>query len=73
VLRYTVLTRMAPYCGPFTLAKIAGHSSIAISSRYVHPSEDSVLTAMSRLGGRNFGHTEELPVQDDKREGLLSA
>jgi hypothetical protein len=37
-----------------------GHSSIAISARYVHPSEDAVLTAMSRLPGRNSGHTEEM-------------
>lgn len=53
--------------------KFTGHSSIAISSRYVHPAEDSVFTAMSRLGGRNFGHSEELPVQDGKKERLLSA
>jgi hypothetical protein len=37
-------------------ARIAGHSSIAISNRYVHPSEDSVLFAMGRLeGGTKVG------------------
>ena len=44
----------------WTLARIAGHSSIAISSRYVHPSADRVLDAMALLaGGHNTGHSEE--------------
>ncbi len=43
-LRHTFLTRLGASCGdPWKLARIAGHSSIAISSRYVHPSEDSTL------------------------------
>ncbi len=36
---------------------IEGHSPIAISSRYVHPSEDTVLSARSNLGGRKIGHS----------------
>ena len=51
-----------------TLARIAGHSSIAISSRYVHPSEDAVLNAMSKLGGHNSGHTAEIKEIADERE-----
>jgi len=43
----------------WTLARIAGHSSIAMSTRYVHPSEDAVFTAMERLGGHKIGHTTE--------------
>jgi hypothetical protein len=31
------------------LARIAGHSSIAISARYVHPSEDAVMNVFSRM------------------------
>ena len=58
-LRHTFLTRLgASGCDAWTLARIAGHSSIAISSRYVHPSEDAVLNAISRLGGHNIGHNE---------------
>jgi integrase len=58
-LRHTFLTRLGQSgCDAWTLARIAGHSSIAISSRYVHPSEDAVLTAMSRLGGHKIGHSE---------------
>jgi integrase len=49
-LRHTFLTRLAESgCDAWTLAKIAGHTSISISSRYVHPSADAVLGALSRL------------------------
>lgn len=65
--RHTFLTRLGQSgCHVWTLARIAGHSSIGISSRYVHPSEDAVLDAMSRLGGHKIGHSEteapQLPV-----------
>jgi integrase len=40
--RHTFLTRLGESgCDAWTLARIAGHSSITISSRYVHPSEDA--------------------------------
>jgi len=66
-LRHTFLTRLGQAgCDVWTLARIAGHSSINISSRYVHPSEETVLNAMSRLGGHKFGHSgndvAQLPV-----------
>jgi integrase len=66
-LRHTFLTRLGQSgCDVWTLARIAGHASIAISSRYVHPSEDAVLDAISRLGGHKIGHSEnalaQLPV-----------
>ncbi len=57
-LRHTFLTRLGESgCDAWTLARIAGHSSIAMSTRYVHPSEDAVLNAMSRLGGHKSGHS----------------
>jgi integrase len=67
-LRHTFLTRLGQSgCEAWTLARIAGHSSIAISNRYVHPSEDAVLKAMSRLGGHKNGHIEndapQLPLR----------
>jgi len=59
-LRHTFLTRLGESgCDAWTLARIAGHSSVAISARYVHPSEDKVLEAISRLGGHNSGHSEQ--------------
>jgi len=59
-LRHTFLTRLgASGCDAWTLARIAGHSSVAISARYVHPSEDNVLAAVERLGGHKIGHNQE--------------
>lgn len=73
-LRHTFLTRLgASGCNVWTLARIAGHSSIAISARYVHPSEDAVLTAMSKLGGHNSGHSEEMPSDGRSPAKLLNA
>jgi integrase len=61
-LRHTFLTRLGESgCDVWTLARIAGHSSIGVSSHYVHPSDDAVLDAMSRLGGHKIGHSEHLP------------
>ena len=49
-LRHTFLTRLGGAgCDAWTLARIAGHSSIAISARYVHPSEDAVMNVFSRM------------------------
>ncbi len=48
-LRHTFLTRLgASGVDVWTLARIAGHSSIAISARYVHPSDGNVLDALNR-------------------------
>ena len=49
-------------CDARTLARIAGHSSVAVSARYVHPSDDKVLEAISRLGEHNSGHIGETPI-----------
>jgi len=50
-LRHTFLTRLGESnCDVWTLARIAGHSTIGISARYVHPSDAAVLSAMSRMG-----------------------
>jgi len=71
-LRHTFLTRLGESgCDAWTLARIAGHSSIAISSRYVHPSEDAVFAAMSRLGGHKIGHSES-EAEDSTQQRLLT-
>jgi integrase len=68
-LRHTFLTRLGESgCDAWTLARIAGHSNIRMSSRYVHPSEDAVLAAMERLGG----HTQER-MEPRHAEKLLPA
>jgi len=64
-LRHTFLTRLgASGCDVWTLARIAGHSSIAMSYRYVHPSGDRILDAMAMLGGHKTGHSEEIEAQE---------
>jgi integrase len=49
-LRHTFLTRLGEAgCDVWTLARIAGHSKISMSERYVHPSDDAVQRAFGRL------------------------
>jgi integrase len=68
-LRHTFLTRLGESgCDTWTLAKIAGHSDIRISTRYVHSSGDAVHAAMTRLGGHKFGHNppQAIPQRTDE-------
>jgi integrase len=73
-LRHTFLTRLGESgCDAWTLARIAGHSSVGISSRYVHPSEDAVLAALDRLSGHNFGHSENTGGKSSEVKPMLSS
>jgi len=73
-LRHTFLTRLGESgCDTWTLARIAGHSSIAISARYVHPSHDSVLAAVERLGGHKIGHNENQGTPTQREVQALPA
>jgi len=48
-LRHSALTRFAESgCDAFTLAKIAGHSSITITQRYCHPQAEAIELAFQR-------------------------
>ncbi len=60
-LRHAALTRLAEAgCDAFTLARIAGHSSIQITMRYCHPQADAIERAFSKLGGHKNGHSGNL-------------
>jgi integrase len=49
-MRHTALTRLAEAgCDAFTLAKIAGHSSISITMRYIHSQREAIDLAFSRV------------------------
>jgi len=62
-IRHTFLTRLGESgCDAWTLARIAGHSNIKMSHRYVHPSADAVLNAVSRVGGHKNGHSGEMSL-----------
>jgi integrase len=72
-IRHTFLTRLGESgCDVWTLARVAGHSNISISLRYVHPSEHAVLNALSRLSGHNSGHSVENVIPVGSGELLLN-
>jgi integrase len=72
-IRHTFLTRLGESgCDVWTLARIAGHSSITISARYVHPSGDAVLNALSRLGGHKTGHRADSGIPTETSENQLT-
>jgi integrase len=49
-LRHTMLTRLGESgVDAFTIMRIAGHSSITVSQRYIHPSPEAVERAFQRL------------------------
>lgn len=53
-LRHTMLTRLGESgAGAFEIMRIAGHSSVTVSQRYVHPSEESTGRAIERLEAMN--------------------
>jgi integrase len=61
-LRHTMLTRLGEAgADAFTIMKIAGHSSVTVSQRYVHPSPDSLERAFERLDALNAAKREGTP------------
>jgi len=69
-------------CDVWTLARVAGHASIKVSSHYVHPSQDAAQTAILRLGtslqvGTKLGTTENqqqsIPAIPDQVDGRTEA
>jgi len=66
----TALTRLADAgCDAFTLARIAGHSSITITQRYCHPQADAIERVFAKLtdsevvvtDGGQHGNRSEVP------------
>ena len=54
-LRHTALTRLAQSgADVFSIQKIAGHSDIRVTSRYVHPTPEHIKQAFSRLQQYNM-------------------
>lgn len=60
ILRHTALTKLAQAgCDAFTLARIAGHSSITITQRYIHPQADAIERAFAPLGAESVNAERE--------------
>jgi integrase len=51
-LRHTFLTRFGE-AGAFTIKKVAGHSSVTISERYIHPTPEGQERAFERFADLN--------------------
>jgi hypothetical protein len=69
---------MAPFCDRFTLARIAGHSSITITQRYCHPQADAVEAAFLKFGNRGelvteAGHRKKQLPEGSERKAEVSA
>ena len=65
-LRHTMLTRLGEAgVDAFTIMRIAGHSSITVSQRYIHPSPELLERAFERL--------ESLNANAGKRSDMLEA
>jgi len=53
-LRHTCLTRLGEAgADAFTIMRLAGHSSVTVSQRYVHPTPESMERAFDRLEALN--------------------
>ncbi|MGO9650025.1 MAG: tyrosine-type recombinase/integrase [Terriglobales bacterium] len=75
VMRHTALTAMSPFCDAFTLARIAGHSSITITQRYCHPLGDAVEAAFLKFGSRvvtDGGHHEKMLLPTESEATRIS-
>ena len=67
-LRHTCLTRLGEAsANAFQIQKIAGHSSILTSQRYVHPTPERTETAMSQLAAYNARKEAELAAQQERQ------
>jgi len=51
-LRHTFLTEMGELTDPYTLQRIAGHSNITTTMRYVHPQKKAMQSAFRKLFGK---------------------
>jgi integrase len=64
-LRHTCLTRLGEAgADAFTIMKLAGHSSVTVSQRYVHPTPESVERAFDRLETLNRKALERVSGTD---------
>jgi len=72
-LRHTALTRLGEDAGGdvFVLARIAGHSSITVTQRYIHPQADAinrVFSASQLRVGTKLGTTKKLAKAKEQKK-----
>ena len=65
-LRHTFLTRLGEAgVDAFTIMRIAGHSTITVSQKYVHPSSEAMERAFERLETFNAGVEPDRVVEPE--------
>ena len=72
-LRHTMLTRLGEAgADAFTIMRIAGHSSVTVSQRYVHPTPEGMERAFERLEDLNAVKFEQADAEAkaEAAEGL---
>src|SRR5215467_1290606 len=63
-LRHTMLTRLGESgADAFTIMRIAGHSSVTVSQRYVHPTPEGMERAFERLEDLNAAKFEQVKAE----------
>ena len=66
-LRHTFLTRLGEAnADPFSIQRIAGHASILISQRYVHPTPERLEDAFVRLERYNREKDEQRKAEEKR-------
>ncbi len=75
-LRHTCLTRWAKVMDPFTLKKLAGHTDLNTTMRYVHLNDADVRAAMGRAenaqGRHRIGHSDESAESTNAAESSIN-
>ena len=69
-LRHTMLTRLGEAgAEAFAIMKIAGHSSVTVSQRYVHPTPEGMERAFERLENLNRAKFQEAEAEAKEAVG----
>ena len=68
-LRHTMLTRLGEAgVDAFTIMRIAGHSSVTVSQRYIHPTPEALERAFERLEALNGTAEERAQLTDGRHQ-----
>jgi len=73
-LRHTFLTRFGEAgADAFTIKKVAGHSSVTIPERYIHPTPEKPECAFERFSGLNKQAAEKVENDTESLQFRYSA
>jgi len=74
-LRHTALTNLGEKAGGdvFVLARIAGHSSITVTQRYIHPQAEAINRVFSQVGTKLGTFEEARKLKQATNTGLTAS